>query len=153
MPSTKPTVLGGLLQSRRLALGFSRTRAAELSRVNASTIEAWEVGRVSKPPLHDVLRLARVLRISTVELERAAMEESEAPPERARGAVPLLERAIALLGWREDDAAGALNTTLARVQSLRAGREELSVLEVMSLIAVLAAFPTARGGASEHEVS
>src|SRR4051794_39598228 len=56
-----PTALGDLLKRRRLALGFSRTRVGELSQINASTIEAWETGRVAKPPIHDVMRLARAL--------------------------------------------------------------------------------------------
>ena len=71
------TTLGRLLQSAREELGYSRTRAAELSGVNASTIEAWEVGRVLKPPFQDVVRLARVLSISMSELERCVMEEQD----------------------------------------------------------------------------
>jgi transcriptional regulator with XRE-family HTH domain len=153
-----PTALGDLLKRRRLALGFSRTRVGELSQINASTIEAWETGRVAKPPIHDVMRLARALSISTADLERAVMEEPARPAAESRAvpqtdAVPLLERAIALLGWSEDDAAGALNTTAERIRGLRHGQGELSVLEVMSLIAVLAAFPSGAGGSSEQEVA
>jgi transcriptional regulator with XRE-family HTH domain len=158
--SSRTTALGELLRRRRVELGFSRTRAAELSGINASTIEAWETGRVGKPPIHDVLRLARALSISTAELERTVMGEERmrsAATGRQRGAspgaIPLLERAIALLGWSEDDAAGALNTSAERVHALRRGEGELSVLEVMSLIAVLAAFPSGSGGASEQEVA
>ena len=158
--SSHTTALGELLRRRRVELGYSRTRAAELSGINASTIEAWEMGRVGKPPIHDVLRLARALSISTAELEEAVMGEE--PPRAAAasggsggqpGAIPLLERAIALLGWSEQDAAGALNTSSERVRGLRRGDGELSVLEVMSLIAVLAAFPSGAGGASEQEVA
>jgi transcriptional regulator with XRE-family HTH domain len=153
------TPLGELLRRRRTDLGYSRTRAAELSGINASTIEAWEVGRVGKPPIHDVLRLARALSISTAELEQTVMGDrssAEVPPspepaERS-GAIPLLERAIAVLGWTDADAAAALNTSAARVGALRRGQGELSVLEVMSLIAVLAAFPSGVGGATEQEV-
>lgn len=155
-----PTPLGELLRRRRLQLGYSRTRAAELSGINASSIEAWEVGRVAKPPIHDVLRLARVLSIPTAELEEAVMgerEEDPSPPapQQARtpsGATPLLERAITVLDWSEEDAAGALNTSPERVVALRRGEGVLSVLEVMALIAVLAAFPSGSGGASEQEV-
>lgn len=154
------TALGELLRRRRVELRYSRTRAAELSGINASTIEAWEMGRVGKPPIHDVLRLARALSISTAELEQAVMGEEPAGSastgdERGGrpGAIPLLERAMALLGWSERDAAGALNTSAERVRALRRGEGELSVLEVMSLIALLAAFPSGAGGASDQEVT
>ena len=78
-----------------------------------------------------------------------------APPRGSvpHGAIPLLERAIALLDWSEADAASALNTSAERVRALRRGDGELSVVEVMSLIAVLAAFPSGAGGASEREVA
>jgi transcriptional regulator with XRE-family HTH domain len=159
LPS-RTTALGDLLRRRRVQLGYSRTRAAELSGINASTIEAWEMGRVGKPPIHDVLRLARTLSISTAELEGAVMgaQSMRAPAESSPapappGAMPLLERAIALLEWTEGDAAGALNTSAERVRALRRGQGELSVVEVMSLIAVLAAFPSGVGGASEREVA
>lgn len=58
-----------------------------------------------------------------------------------------------LLKWTDDDAAAALNTTPERVRALRNGEDELSVLDVMALIAVLAAFPSGRGGASKTEVN
>ena len=160
MPSP-PTPLAELLKRRRLQLGYSRTRAAELSGINASSIEAWEIGRVAKPPIHDVLRLARVLSIPTVDLEQAVMGEREQenlsppPPEHAGApsrALPLLERAFTVLAWSEEDAASALNTSPERLVALRRGDGELSVLEVMALIAVLAAFPSGAGGASGQEV-
>jgi len=156
--ASRTTPLGELLRRRRGELGYSRTRAAELSGINASTIEAWEMGRVGKPPIHDVLRLARTLSISTAELERAVMEESSPGSSASSGAagsgaIPLLERALTLLGWSEADAAAALNTSAERVRALRRGEGELSVLEAMSLIAVLAAFPSGAGGASEQEVA
>lgn len=72
----KSTRLGELLRARRTQRGYSRTRAAELSGINASSIEAWELGRVSKPPIHDVVKLARVLSIPMHELERAVMDEA-----------------------------------------------------------------------------
>lgn len=159
--------LGRLLQGAREELGYSRTRAAELSGVNASTIEAWEVGRVLKPPIHDVVRLARALSISMSDLERCVMdeddsEESEGQPARTRAlATPraatdlglsLLARAIDLLGWDDAMAAEALNTSRTRIARLHGGADELSVLEVMTLIAMLAAFPSGRGGATRAEV-
>lgn len=152
--------LGQLLKERREQLGYSRTRASQLSGVNASSIESWESGRVSKPPIHDVVRLARVLSISMSELERAVVHEEEAEtfvddlpgtPLDATAAsnaaafgAPLLARALAVLRWTDAEAASALGTSPARVARLRAGEEELSNLEVLTLTAVLAAFP---GGA------
>lgn len=160
-----------LLRSRREQLGYSRTRAAQLSGVNASSIEAWEQGRVSKPPIHDVLRLARVLSIPIGELERSVLEEIDAadaggaggagaaPAARPRETgdvglvgLPLFDRAAMLLGWSDADAASALNTSPERVAGLRRGEGELSVLEVLTLIAVTAAFPSGRGGATQPEV-
>jgi hypothetical protein len=52
----------------------------------------------------------------------------------------LLEQAMAVLGWSESDAAAALNTSLLRIRTLRRGNDDLSVLEVMTLTALLAAF-------------
>lgn len=157
-----------LLRSRREQLGYSRTRAAQLSGVNASSIEAWEQGRVSKPPIHDVLRLARVLSIPIGELERSVLEEIDAADAGGAGAapaalpretgdvglvgLPLFDRAAMLLGWSDADAASALNTSPERVAGLRRGEGELSVLEVLTLIAVTAAFPSGRGGATQPEV-
>jgi hypothetical protein len=116
--------------------------------MKAPTIESWEQGRVSKPPIHDVIRLARVLEISTAELEAAVLSEAgpsaAAAPEQQIGAVPLLEDALAVLGWTEADAAAALDTSVERLRNVRAGAAELSVLEVMTLTALIAAF---RGGA------
>ncbi|MGI8412228.1 MAG: helix-turn-helix domain-containing protein [Solirubrobacteraceae bacterium] len=165
---TKHTSLGQLLRNRREHLGYSRTRAAQLSGVNASSIEAWELGRVSKPPIHDVLRLARVLSIPIDELERSVLEEADIagadgsgaapaalPRERADvGLVglPLFDRAVTLMCWSDADAASALNTSPERVAGLRRGDGELSVLEVLTLIAMTAAFPSGRGGASQSEV-
>src|SRR5690242_18726305 len=100
-----PTDLGNLLQQRRRARGFSRTRLGELSGIRPATLEAWELGRVVKPPIHDVLRLARVLGITLEEVEAAVFADEQvqdpAPPRRAGrgGAAPLLEQALDLFGW------------------------------------------------------
>jgi len=137
------TPLGRLLQERRLQRGYSRTRAGELAGLSPSTIESWELGRVSKPPIHDVLRLARTLEIPTADLERAVLPDC--PPAEAQSPVPgtnapLLDQAMAVLGWSESDAAAALNTSLSRIRALRGGGDDLSVLEVMTLTALVAAF-------------
>ncbi len=151
---TKSTPLGRLLQERRQQLSYSRTRAGELADLSPSTIESWEVGRVSKPPIHDVLRLARVLGIPTVEVERAVLPPGEPaaevqPPALPPGA-PLLDQAVAALGWSERDAATALNTSPARVRALLRGEGDLSVLEVMTLTALIAAF---RGATTPEQVA
>lgn len=167
-PKTTPR-LGQLLKDRREQLGYSRTRAAQLSGVKATTLETWEVGRVAKPPIHDVLRLARVLSISLDELERAVMRDEDdlvADDDQAAGArgsyqagniaafgAPLLTRAIMVLDWTDADAAAALNTSPERVERLRGGEEELSMLEVLTLTAVLAAFPAGRAEASQPAVA
>lgn len=147
------TPLGRLLQERRQQRSYSRTRAGELAQLSPSTIESWEVGRVSKPPIHDVLRLARVLEISTAEVERAVLPgepAGELQPAALPAGAPLLDQTIKLLGWSERDAATALNTSLARVRALRRGDDELSVLEVMTLAALLAAF---RGATTPDQVA
>lgn len=154
-PRIVPTPLGRLLQERRQARGYSRTRAGELAGLSPSTIESWELGRVSKPPIHDVLRLARTLEIPTGDLERAVLPDSPAadveptsPPSHA----PLLDQAMAVLGWSESDAAGALSTPLARIRALRRGDDDLAVLEVMTLTALVAAFRGA-GDATPEQVA
>ena len=143
-----PTPLGRLLQERRRQRGYSRTRAGELAGLSPSTIESWELGRVSKPPIHDVLRLARTLEIPTADLEQAVLPDcpaAEARPPAPGTNAPLLDQAMAVLGWSESDAAAALNTSPPRVRALRCGGEDLSVLEVMTLTALVAAF----GGTSK----
>src|SRR5919109_1290297 len=108
------TALGRLLQERRTELGHSRTRAGAILGIPPGTIEGWELGRVTKPPLQDVLRLARFLGISSAEIEAAVLEEDagEASPAPAPppGPAHLLEQAIALFGWTEGQAAAALQT-------------------------------------------
>lgn len=143
--------LGALLQSRREGLGLSRTRAAQLSGINASTIQAWENGRVAKPPFQDLARLARALSIPMHELERAALGESSeagagttdsrAAREAAMAAVgaPLLDRAMLVLEWDEPAAARTLGTTVERVGQLRRGEQEMDASEVLVLTAMLAA--------------
>jgi transcriptional regulator with XRE-family HTH domain len=154
------TPLGRLLKARRERLGYSRTRASQLSGVNASSLEAWELGRVSKPPIHDVIRLARTLSISMGELERSVLEGAagDAPAQTASGHVaaagddqPLVQRAVTLLDWSDAQAAEVLGTTPERIVALRAGDGELTVLEMVTVIGELTRFPQASGGASEQE--
>src|SRR5438105_7210049 len=112
--TTRPTALGRLLQQRREAAGYSRARAGELIGIKPGTIEGWELGRVARPPVHDVLRMAHFLRISPDEITAAVFEDAgevvaaDVQPERkgrkkgrrrAGGAVPLLEAAVRVFGW------------------------------------------------------
>ena len=147
------TRLGLLLQARREAAGYSRTRLGELVDVPAGTIEGWEIGRVAKPPIHDVLKVARVLRIPVAEIEAAVLEPEQAPtkplhgqPDVASGAAPLLEQAIELFGWTEEQAAAALQTSAARVRAWRRGTRGMTLPEVMTVAALIAL--RAVGGAS-----
>ena len=81
--------LGSLLslyeQVRRELAGYSRTRVAERVGIKPGTIEGWELGRVEKPPIHDVLRLAHFLRIPSDEIEAAVFEDSEVVPPEEEG--------------------------------------------------------------------
>jgi transcriptional regulator with XRE-family HTH domain len=136
------TALGRLLQARREALGYSRTRAGAILGIPPGTIEGWELGRVAKPPLHDVLRLARFLGLSAAEIEAAVLEESGVAagtpePSPETGAVHLLEQAIALFGWTDAQAATALQTTETKVKAWRAGSVAMTLPEVMTVAALI----------------
>jgi transcriptional regulator with XRE-family HTH domain len=148
--SLRPNALGRLLQERRLALGYSRTRIAEAVGIKAGTIEGWEMGRVAKPPVHDVLRLARFLGLTSAEIEAVVLEEGETPlgpaePE-ARGAVPLLEQAVELFGWSEEQAAAALDTTPAVIRQWRSGAKPMRLPELMTVAAMIGLEAARLGG-------
>jgi transcriptional regulator with XRE-family HTH domain len=150
----RQTSLGRLLQDRRESAGYSRTRIGELVGIKAGTIEGWELGRVARPPIHDVLRLAHFLRISADEIQRAVFDDAgEAPSpaddqeqekkkgrrRRGEGAIPLLEAAFRLLGWStDDDAAEALDTSPARVRAWRSGAERMEFADYMTLSSMIA---------------
>jgi transcriptional regulator with XRE-family HTH domain len=136
------TALGNLLKTRRAALGYSRTRLGALLGIPPGTIEGWELGRVAKPPLHDVLKMARFLGISSAEIEAAVLdaEEPETPPRPASpgtGALPLLEQAIALFGWDDEQAAAALGTEPTRIRAWLEGRAEMTLPEIMTVAALV----------------
>lgn len=152
--SPQPTALGRLLQDRRETAGYSRTRVGDLVGIKAGTIEGWELGRVARPPVHDVLRLAHFLDISTDEIQRAVFADAgEAPapgkhsaekerkkvrPRRRLGAVPLLEAAFRLFGWEDDsEAAEALGTSAERVRSWRAGAEQMAFADYLTLTSMI----------------
>jgi len=153
MNSPRQTALGRLLQERRESAGYSRTRAGELVGIKPGTIEGWELGRVARPPIHDVLRLARFLRISADEIQEAVFADAGDVPgveehaeggtkrrgrRRREGSVPLLEAAFRLFGWKGDTAAAeALNTTPERVRAWRSGAEQMAFVDYLTLTSMI----------------
>src|ERR671935_3061043 len=73
--SPRQTAIGRLLQDRRESAGYSRTRVGEVVGIKPGTIEGWELGRVTRPPIHDVLRLAHFLGIAAGEIEEAVFAD------------------------------------------------------------------------------
>jgi DNA-binding transcriptional regulator YiaG len=152
------TALGRLLQERRTSLGYSRTRAGAILGIPPGTIEGWELGRVTKPPLEDVLKLARFLGISAAEIEAAVLGGDVSPPPGpavpGRGAVPLLEQAIDVFGWTEAQAAAALRTSVQEVRAWRSGKQAMTLPDVMAVAALLglhaAGMPAPEASAAER---
>jgi transcriptional regulator with XRE-family HTH domain len=150
----EPNALARLLQERREAAGYSRARLAALVGISAGSIEGWELGRVERPPFHEVTRIAAFLGISPDDLQRAAFADAGEVPDRDEhpgqlegrkpgrkkraGAVPLLEAAFRLYGWQsEHDAALALGTTGDVVRAWRRGRERMDVADYMALTSIV----------------
>jgi transcriptional regulator with XRE-family HTH domain len=152
--SPRQTALGRLLQDRREAAGYSRARVGELVGIKPGTIEGWELGRVGKPPIHDVLRLAHFLGVSADEIQSAVFEDSGGVPtedtsagkerkktgrRRAQGAVPLLEVAFRIFGWSdESEAAEALGTSTEQVGRWRTGADPIELADYMTLTSMIA---------------
>jgi transcriptional regulator with XRE-family HTH domain len=152
--TSRQTALGKLLQERREAVGYSRTRAGALVGIKPGTIEGWELGRVAKPPIHDIVRLAHFLGISADEIQRAVFEDAgEAPVaadagsgeerkksgrRREHGAVPLLDAAFQLFAWKDASAAAdALNTTADQVERWRSGVERMEFADFLALTSMI----------------
>jgi transcriptional regulator with XRE-family HTH domain len=146
------TALGRLLQERREAAGYSRARLSTEVGIARYSIEAWELGRIGKPPFHGVMKIASFLGISFEDLQRAVFadagtvpeaEELAVAPERRRagrkkrfGAVPLLEAAFRLYGWRDEgDAAEALGATPEQVRAWRRGMKRMDIAQYLALTA------------------
>jgi transcriptional regulator with XRE-family HTH domain len=142
--------LARLLQERREAAGYSRARLGKIVGVSAGTIEGWELGRVGRPPFHEVMRIASFLRIPLEDIERAVFadagpvpdrDEHPGQPERKKagrkkrpGAVPLLEAAFRLYRWSDEQEAGdALGTSPEQIRAWRRGRERMEVADYMAL--------------------
>jgi transcriptional regulator with XRE-family HTH domain len=152
--SIEQTALARLLQERREQAGYSRARLGALVGISAGSIEGWELGRVGKPPFHEVMRIAAFLRIPLEDLQRAVFadagtvpdpDEHPGAPERMKagrkkrpGAVPLLEAAFRLYGWRDEtEAAEVLGTTAEQLRAWRRGSRRMSLPQYMTLTATV----------------
>jgi transcriptional regulator with XRE-family HTH domain len=163
--SPRQTALGRLLQERREAAGYSRARVGELVGIKPGTIEGWELGRVARPPIHDVLRMAHFLAVSPDELTAAVFEDAgdvatvadqaerkerkKGRTRRPEGAVPLLEAAFRLFGWKDAaEAAAALNSKPSQVGRWRSGAETMAFADFLTLTSMIgvAAAEAMKGG-------
>jgi transcriptional regulator with XRE-family HTH domain len=142
-----------LLQEQRERAGYSRAKLGELLGISPGTIEGWELGRVERPPVHDVIRLAEFLRISHDDLLAAVTADTggvplkqddssgvarRTRPKKAPDAAPLLEASFRLFGWKGDhDAASALNVSSHRVRRWRRGTEPMNVVDYLALTAIV----------------
>jgi transcriptional regulator with XRE-family HTH domain len=171
--SPRQTALGRLLQERREAGGYSRARVGELVGIKPGTIEGWELGRVTRPPIHDVLRMAHFLGVPPDEITAAVFEDAgdvsvsadqperqerkKGPKRRSEGAVPLLEASFRLFAWKDDsEAAAALNSTPDQVGRWRSGAETMAFadfLTMTSMIGVAAAEAMKGGNARIADIS
>src|SRR3954447_24897806 len=73
--------LARLLQERREAAGYSRARLGNIVGISAGTIEGWELGRVERPPFHEVMRIAAFLKIPLDDIQRVAFADAGAIPD------------------------------------------------------------------------
>ena len=146
--------LARLLQERREAAGYSRARLGALVGISAGTIAGWELGRVERPPFHEVMRIAAFLGIPLDDLQRVAFADAGEIPDsdehpglvtgrkagrkKGRGAVPLLEAAFRLYEWPdEDQAAEALGATGEKVRAWRRGSERMDVADYLALTTIV----------------
>src|SRR6267378_1066588 len=146
--------LARLLQERREAAGYSRARLGKIVGISAGTIEGWELGRVERPPFHEIMRIAAFLRIPLDDIQRVAFADAGAIPEQEEhtgqldrkkpgrkkhlGEVPLLEAAFRLYCWQDEvEAAATLGTTPEQVRSWRHGSERMDVADYIALTSVV----------------
>jgi transcriptional regulator with XRE-family HTH domain len=148
--SVEPSALARLFQERREGAGYSRVKLGDILGISPGSIEGWELGRVGKPPFHELTRIAAFLRIPLEDLQRAVFADAgtvpnpdEHPgtphrkkpgPKRSLGAVPMLEAAFRLYGWRdESEAADALGATPEQVRAWRRGSRRMRLDHYMTL--------------------
>ena len=157
--------LARLLQERREAAGYSRARLGKIVGISSGTIEGWELGRVDRPPFHEITRIAAFLRIPLDDIQRAVFADAGEIPtqddhpgrhpgrkpgrKKSLGAVPLLEAGFRLYGWQDEaEAAETLNATPEQVRAWRRGTERMDVADYMALTTIVSAALTdaMRGG-------
>jgi transcriptional regulator with XRE-family HTH domain len=142
-----------LLHEQRERAGYSRTKLGKILGIRPGTIEGWELGRVDRPPVHDVIRLAEFLRISYDDLLAAVTADGggiplhqddssgvarKPRPKKAPGAAPLLEASFRLFGWKDEhDAAAALDVSPDRVRRWRRRTEPMNVVDYLALTAMV----------------
>lgn len=142
-----------LLQERRERAGYSRAKLGGLLEISPGTIEGWELGRVERPPVHDVMRLAWFLEISYDDLLAAVTADSggiparqddslagarNTGPKKSLGAIPLIEASFRLFRWADEDEAGAaLDVTPEQIRLWRRGAEQMNVVDYLSLTAMV----------------
>ena len=162
--SPRQTALGRLLQERRKPPA-SRARVGELVGIKPGTIEGWELGRVARPPIHDVVRMAHFLSVPPDEITAAVFEDAggvapvadqlerkerkKGRKRRPEGAVPLLEAAFRLFGWKDEtEAAAALNSTPSQIGRWRSGAETMAFADFLTLTSMIgvAAAEAMKGG-------
>lgn len=147
------TAVARLLQEQRQHAGYSRAKLGELLEISPGTIEGWELGRVERPPVHEVIRLARFLQISYDHLLDAVTADSggiptrqhdssasaqRAGPKEPRGAPALLEASFRLFRWNGDDeAAAALDVSPEQMRLWRRGIEPMNLVDYLSLTAMV----------------
>jgi transcriptional regulator with XRE-family HTH domain len=146
--------LARLLQEQRERAGYSRAKLGKTLGISPGTIEGWEMGRVERPPLHEVIRMAEYLRLSYEDLRAAVAADTGGIPKPQNdllrvarkkpgprgplGAMPLLEASFRLFLWKDEvDAAEALNATPDQVRLWRRGAEPMSVLDYLSLTTMM----------------
>ena len=149
----RQTALGRMLQRHREELGYSRPALGEAVGISPGTIEGWELGRVTKPPFQDVVRLARYLRIPSEDIIATAFIGDDAPEPLPAGAskkesknarssngnepeVALILHGQEVFGWTDASLATQLGTDAAQVAAWREGRERMGVPDLLRLQAV-----------------
>lgn len=150
--SPRQNALGRLLQRHREELGYSRPALGEAVGISPGTIEGWELGRVSKPPFQDVVRLARYLRIPSDEMLATAFEgeamvamaagTGKKESKKARRAsdqdpeVALIAHGQQQFGWTDESLARQMGTTAAQIAAWRDGTERMGVPDLLRLQAL-----------------
>jgi transcriptional regulator with XRE-family HTH domain len=153
MPPTQNAV-ARLLQGHRERAGYSRAKLGSTLDISEGTIEGWELGRVERPPFHEVTRIVAFLKVPFEDLVEAVVADSGGIPmleehvverrqrkrgrKKRHGVPPMLEAAFRLYGWQDDDeAAEELGTTAERVRTWRRGTAPIDLRDYISLATMI----------------